>query len=215
MNIFKVRVLLWPILVIIALFIAGMVAATAFGALNTLALGSLFNTSSSEKNSQVVKSIERSEEVVLLKLGIEGIKDKKDASRIGDFEIPWSKRAVFLRYSFDAKLGIDGRAVTIKEQGEGAWRISIPAFKFIGVDDERAEVAVETADGFSWATPKIDAQKLRNSILDDEAKAKHISDNEEILRDQAKSFYSHIIHAVDSDAKLTFEFSEPDAAGQK
>lgn len=213
MKFFKTRVLLWPVLLIIVVFVGAAVAAASFGALNALALGSLFGTSSKEKNAQVVRSIERAEEVVLVKLAIEGIADKKTTATIGDFDIPWTTRALYLRYSFDAKLGIDGRAVTIRETGEDSWTISIPAFTFIGAEDETAEIAVETADGLAF-TPEIDDQEMRNDLLDDEAKATYIEDNTELLRDQAKSFYTRIIHAVDPDAELRFEFSAQPASEQ-
>lgn len=206
MGFFKTRVLLWPVLLIIVLFISGMVAATAFGALNVLALGSLFGASSEQRNSQVVRSIERTEEVALLKLGIEGIIDKTNESKIGDFTIPWSEKTLFLRYSFDAKLGIDGKQVDIEPAGENTYRISIPEFIFIGADNDHVEEAARQNDGLSWTTPEIDGQELRNNILNDEAKAKYIESNAELLQEQAIAFYTNIVHAVAPDADIEFLF---------
>lgn len=212
MNFLKARVLLWPILSIIALVIGAIIVAASFGALN---LRALYGTASEEHNSQVVRSIERKEEIVLVQLGVEGIADKRTHSRIGDFDIPWTGRAVYLRYTFDAKLGIDGDAVTIEPTGDDTWRVSIPAFIFIGADNVRGEIAAETADGLAWTTPEIDDHEMRDSILNDEAKALYIENNQELLRDQAEIFYSNIIHAVDPDAVLKFVFSDQPATAKK
>lgn len=208
MKFFRLKILLWPILLVILVFVGGTGAAAAFGAVNVLAFGSLFSSSSEQRNEQVVKSIERKEEVVLLQLGVEGITDEKTNGKIGPFDIPWTDRTLFLRYSFDAKLGIDGRSVTITPTGDGAFRVTIPAFIFIGVDNEKAEVAVEQNGALAWTQPEIDDQELRNDILDDAAKATHVRDNRELLESQAEAFYSGIIHAVDPDAVLEFEFAQ-------
>ncbi|PZU48692.1 MAG: hypothetical protein DI566_02435 [Microbacterium sp.] len=205
---FKTKVLLWPVLLIVVVFIGAVGAAAAFGAVNTLALGSIFGSSSQQRNDQVIQSVERKEEVVLVQLGIIGLVDKKTTAKIGEFEIPWTDRTVFLRYSFDAKLGIDGSAVEITPKGDNAYVITIPEFMFIGLDNSIAEIAAESNGALSWTTQEIDDQKMRNEIVNDGAKAEYIARNLDLLHSQTEAFYSGIVHAVDPTATLEFQFAE-------
>ncbi len=121
-------------------------------------------------------------------------------------EIPGSDRVSFLKYEFEAKLGIDGQEVKIRQTGEDAFLVSIPEFIFIGHDNESFKVAAESNDALSWTTPKIDTVKMINKVLDDDAKEQYIDSNEAILRDQAKAFYTGIITSIDSTIVVEFEF---------
>lgn len=58
----------------------------------------------------------------------------------------------------------------------------------------------------SWTTPEIDKVAMINKILNDEAKHKHLKDNDELLRDQVRSFYTNLIRSIEPDANLTFAF---------
>lgn len=204
MLFFSKRVLLWPIVLIIIVLVA-------VGALAMLPAGLgifAFGAQSESRDTQIINSVKRQEQVVLLSLGIQGIKEEKQsAKRFLGMEIPGSERAKFIQYAFNAKLGIDGKDVRIVQTGEGKYLVSIPEFIFIGHDDESFKLATEDNGALSWMTPKIDAVEMINDILNDDAEDQYIDSNEAILRDQAMSFYKGIITSVDPTVDVEFEFS--------
>lgn len=159
-------------------------------------------------DSQMVQSLSRDQQVVLLSLGIQGITQRTDDSSFMGVKIPGSVRATFLQYSFGAKLGFEGTKVKIDKTGANSYKITIPAFTFIGYDDPTYKVAAEDNGVLSWTTPEIDTVDMVNTILSDEAKQKYISGNEDLLEDQAKTYYTNIATGLDKGATLTFEFDK-------
>ena len=121
-------------------------------------------------------------------------------------DVPGSGRASFIQYGFNAKLGIDGQEVKIKQTAEDAFLVSIPEFIFIGHDDVNFKAAAVNNDILSWTTPEIDTVEMINNVLNDETKQQYIDSNEEVLRDQAKAFYTGIITSIDSTIVVNFEF---------
>lgn len=164
--------------------------------------------SSTDKNTQIVNAVTRAEEVALVTLGIEGIRERKTADgQILFLSIP-NSRAAFLRYSFDAKLGFDAEEVELDEQVDGSFVVRIPTFIFIGIDNQKVEVAAESNDLLSWTTPEIDKVEMVNTIFSDELEAEYLAKNTDLLQDQARAFYSTIVHSIDPDVTLTFEFAK-------
>ena len=157
-------------------------------------------------DSQVVQAIERTQEVSLLSLGIQGIKEEDQSTEIFGRSIPGTGEKVFLQYNFNAKLGIDGAEVTVTKTGKDAYLISVPEFIFIGYDEPTFKVAVEDGGVLSWATPDIDKVEMVNEILNDDARQKYIDTNEDLLEEQTKVFYESLIASVDPTVVTTFEF---------
>ncbi|MCC9146351.1 MULTISPECIES: hypothetical protein [unclassified Arthrobacter] len=207
MNFFKARVRLWPLLLITFLVLAGMGAAFAFGGLNAVALKSLFTSSSSERDSQVVQSVTRIQEVALLSLYIEGVARAESNREILGVAIPASETTTLIQYKFDAKLGIDGSQVKIEPTGPESFLVTIPEFIGIGFDEPVFEDAVEDKKALSWLAPPAVQTRMINNILSDENKQKYISQNEAELKEQAKVFYSGIIAGVDPEVTVAFEFA--------
>lgn len=207
MNFIKARVLLWPLLLIGFLVLVGFGTAFAFGGLNALALSSLFTSSSNERNSQVIQSVTRMEEVALLSLHIEGVERNESNREILGVAIPASEKTTLIQYKFDAKLGIDGSQVKIEPTRPGSFRVTIPEFIGIGFDDPVFEDAFESNETLSWLAPKAVQTRMINNILSDENKQELISQNEAALREQAKVFYSGIIAGVDPEITIAFEFA--------
>ncbi len=170
----------------------------------------LFGTESESRNSQVIMSVERAEEVVLLRLGIQGISEKNEAGKFMNRKVPGSERAAFIQYEFNAKLGIDGKDVKVEETGENEFTVSIPKFIFIGHSDERFRLVNQNSGILSFATPKIDTLDMVNEILNPDAQEDYIARNEEILRDQAQFFYGNIINSVDPSVTVKFVFAGDD-----
>ncbi|RYN14465.1 hypothetical protein PG2006B_0646 [Bifidobacterium animalis subsp. animalis] len=124
-------------------------------------------------------------------------------------ELPGTERAQFIQYSFDAKLGFDGKNVVIKAAGNNTFDVAIPEFKFIGYDHPEYQTVVEQNGALSFGTPQIDTAEMINEILSDKAKSEYVEKDREILEDQAKSFYTSIVTSVNSEAKLNFTFQTP------
>lgn len=206
-NFFKVRVPLWLVLLIIVLLGAGSGAAFASGALNALALSSMFTSSSHERDSQVIQSVTRVQEVALLSLHIEGISKHESNGVIFGVAVPASEKTTLIQYKFDAKLGIDGSQVTIEPTGPDSFRVTIPQFIGIGFDEPVFENPLEMSNALSWlATPAVQTRMI-NNILSDENKQKYISQNEAALKEQAKVFYSRLITSVDPEITVDFAFA--------
>jgi hypothetical protein len=161
---------------------------------------------SESHDSQVIRAIERTQEVSLLSLGIQGIKEKDQSRRIFGTSIPGTGEKVFMQYDFDAKLGIDGARVKVTKTGKNAYLISIPKFKFIGYDKPTFKVAVEDGGVLSWATPDIDKVEMVNEILNDDARQRYIVSNEDLLEEQTKVFYNSLITSIDPAVVTSFEF---------
>lgn len=160
-----------------------------------------------DSNSQVVTAITRTEEVALVSLGIEGIRERNTED--GQFlfiTIP-NSRAAFLRYSFEAKLGIDANGVVIDDTDYPTIVVNIPEFIVIGMDNQHVEVAAENNDVLSWTTPEIDKVSMVNDIFNDALKAQYLEKNGELLRDQTIAFYTDIVNAIDPSVTLEFVFA--------
>ncbi|AQX15826.1 MULTISPECIES: hypothetical protein [Tessaracoccus] len=113
-----------------------------------------------------------------------------------------------MQYAFSAKLDIDGRDVRIVPVGEKKYRISIPEYIFIGHSNEDFRLVAENNGVLSFITPENDPVEMINSILNADAQADYIADNEEILREQATYFYSSIITGIDPEIDITYDFSQ-------
>ncbi len=171
-----------------------------------LSVYSPFGTKTESRNSLVVRSISREEQVVLVSMGIQGISKREESSEIGGWSVPGTSRATFLQYEYDAKLGIDGKDVTIEKSGPDSYVITIPEFLFIGHDDPHYESIVEDNGVLSAVTGDVDEAEMITEILSDEVKAELLADQHDLLRDQAAAFYSGIIRGVDPTIELEFEY---------
>lgn len=170
MSFFKARVLLWPLLLITVLVVAGAGATFAFGGLNALAFSSLLTSSSNERDLQVVQSVTRVQEVALLSLHIEGVAKHESNGKILGVAVPASEKTTLIQYKFDAKLGIDGSEVKIEPDGPDSFRVTIPQFIGIGFDDPVFEDSLESNNALSWLAPPAVQTRMINNILSDENK---------------------------------------------
>lgn len=175
-----------------------------------VALGRFFMPATEMTDSQIYQSVERKEEVALLALGIQGIARENEPGKILGVPLPAGDRTTMIQYEFTAKVGIDGAAVHIDEatSGENSFVISIPEFIFIGYDDPHFEDPIEGNGPLSFLTDEIEETEMINSILSDEKQQSYIDDHVELLRDQAQDYYTGIVHSIDPQTTLTFEFAQ-------
>lgn len=191
---------------LLSLLLAFLLAIGVFTVLKNLGWLSPVGIESESHDSQVIHAIERTQEVSLLRLGIQGITEKDESGKILGKSIPGTGKQVFLQYNFHAKLGINGAEVKITKTGKSTYLVSVPEFSFIGYDKPTFKVATEDGGVLSWATPDIDKVEMVNEILNDNARQTYIESNEELLEEQAKTFYNSLITSIDPAVVTTFEF---------
>lgn len=162
---------------------------------------------SSTQDSQVIQAIERTQEVSLMSLGIQGILQKEQSSTVLGQSIPGTGERVLIVYKFTAKLGVDGEQVQVEETGEDAYTVTVPDFTFIGTQEPTFEVPVEDGGILRFVTPDIDQLELVNEILSDDGKQEYIDSNLDLLQDQTRVFYDSLITSVVPDAEVTYEFA--------
>lgn len=189
---------------VVVLVVVGLVA---FSVARDRGLLTPFGVSSSSDDSQVVRTIERTGEVSLLSLGIEGIETEREAREVFGKELPGTGRTLFVRYNFTAKLGVDGEAVKVTEEGEDEYVVTVPAFEFIGYDDLKFESAAEDTGVLSFVTADPEQFDALETVLSPKARADYVAQHEDLLRDQTESFYDSLITSVDADAEVTYEFT--------
>lgn len=156
--------------------------------------------------TEVVNAVEREEQVVLVSSSVQGLHKTETRRTAFGQNVPGSGRTHFLQYTFTAKLGIEGKDVEIRETADNEFTIVIPAFTFIGHSDPTFETVLEDGGIIRFVSPEIDTASVITDVLNGEAKNEHVRRNTELLKDQAKVFYSGIVHAIDEDAQLTFEY---------
>ena len=194
----------WPVLTILGLILVTAIFISTQIASNSGTGGS--------RDSQVVHSITREEQVVLLSLGIQGIRETQgDPGRLFGLDaltIPWSERTNYIQYQYRAKLGIEGGEVQIEPTGEKQYRITIPKFVYIGQEDPELKVAVEDNGLLSWTTPPLNNLDIANDILNSETKDEHLAANQDMLREQAQSFYNGILKGIDPEITAEYVFTD-------
>jgi hypothetical protein len=191
---------------LLALLLIGAAAIGGYSFVRNAGLLSAFGIQSETHDSQVIQAIERTQQVSLLSLGIQGIREKDEKGHLLGLGVPGTTKKVFLQYNFKAKLGVDGAKVKVTKTGANAYRISVPKFIFIGYARPTFKVAVEDGGALGWVTPDIDKVQMVDEILNDGARQKYIDSNRDLLEDQTKVFYKSLITSVDPTASTTFQF---------
>lgn len=192
---------------VVSLAIAVVIAIGAFAVAKDRGWLSPIGIEPESSDSQIIQAVNRTQEISLVSLGIQGIKTKRQSGNILGIDVPGTSRALFLQYNFDAKLGVDGSKVKITKSGANAYLISVPEFTFIGYANPKFQVAAEDDGVLSWTTPAIDQTKTINEILNDRTEAAYVKKYDKLLRDQTKVFYDTLIHSIDPAITTTFEFA--------
>jgi len=195
--------------ILLVLVILAVIAAAAVGG---VAVGKYFGAQES-RDTQVVRSIKGEEQVILLTAGMTDVKEEKaDGLKlaIGDlklFTLPGTERSLLVRYEYDAKFGIEGKDVEIQSTGNDSYLVTIPKFVYLGYATPDLSVAGEKNGALSWMTPEIDKSAVFGQILTDQAVSEHIDGFRPVLQEQAKTFYTRIVNAIDPAIQLQFEFT--------
>ena len=119
--------------ILLTLVVLALIAAAAFGG---IAVGTYLGAHET-RDVQVLRSVEREEQVVLVTTGLANVIDERQdgLELFPGLTLPGSERQTLIRYDFDAKFGIEGSEVEITQTGPDTYLISIPTFIFIGYDN--------------------------------------------------------------------------------
>ncbi|WP_454111755.1 hypothetical protein [Microbacterium aurum] len=196
--------------ILLVLFVLLLVGAAAFGGLSVgKALGA-----TESRDTQVIRSIRGEEQVVLLTAGMTDVKQERGDGlklAIGDiqlFTLPGTERSILVRYEYDAKFGIEGKDVEIVQTGDNSYRITIPEFIYLGYTDPDLSVADEENGILSWTTPEIDTSEIFEELLSSQVVSEHIDGFRSVLEEQAKTFYTKIVTAIDPAITAEFQFTD-------
>jgi hypothetical protein len=193
----------------VVLLVAGVLvlAVGALGVAVTQGWLSLFGVNAERKDSQVITAVERTQEVSLLSLAVQGLTSEKRDREIFGQSVPGSGETVYIEYAFHAKLGFDGEQVGVRRSGTSAYVVSVPDFLVIGYDEPTFEMAVEDNGVLSWVTPDVDQLDMVNDVFDDAAQQEYLDNQKLALEEQTKVFYDSLITGIDPEASITYEFA--------
>ncbi|GAA1468884.1 hypothetical protein [Microbacterium thalassium] len=191
---------------IVVLVVGALVAGLAVGLLTPPWVASALGPQTVVRNEQVVTSIERKEQPVLLQLGVQGISTAEGIPPAFFKDLPWLQKARLMQYSMKVKLGVD--SVEIKSTADHEFLVTVPQFIWIGVDDLKIDRVFSDDGVLSAFTPQDSESEQFNEIVDDELKQQYLDDNLQLLRDQAEFYFTQLAKSIDPDAELTFEFAQ-------
>ena len=198
--------LLIAVSVLVAL--VGGVALGVLGA-NKIPVLANFSMATINRSAEIIKSVTKEEQVVLLSLGIQGVEEiERPSSEVLGVSILGTERKSVLVYAFTAKLGIEGKDVVITELDDNRYKISVPKFIFIGYQMEPFDDAVEKNGALSWLTKSIDPKELEKRVMAEDRQAGYVEKEKDALKEQAEAFYTRIISGIDQSAVVEFEFAE-------
>lgn len=187
-----------------------IVIGAVLGAAALWGVGRLSGTGpwSEHLDQQVVRSVNFDQKVTVMTLGIQGMREVDAGREILGVTIPGTAQTSYLVYSYDAALGFDGSKADIEQTADHAYTISVPAFEFLGHSNEDFKPAIIDGGALSFLTPDESEADAISEILNADMEQENINDSLDALKQQTETFYTNIIHAIDPDAVLTFEFAD-------
>ena len=86
--------------------------------------------------------------------------------------------------------------------------MTIPNFKILGYNDPEFKTVVDEDGALSFVTAEVDTAEAVTEVFGDKEREKQIEVNRKVLEDQAKNYYTNIVHAIDKGAVLEFTYSK-------
>lgn len=169
---------------------------------------SIFETETKTNETQTITYLKKNKEIALVTLGITDIIDETNSQKIFGQEIPWSDKQTFIKATFEAKLGIDGKDVIIEKVNNNEYKITIPKFIFIGYDQPKIEHVVDNNGVLSFVTEDVNQAQMVNKMFSEENKEKYVNQYTDLLKESTEEFYNNLLPEFDKDVKLTFVYNE-------
>lgn len=179
-----------------------------------IAIGVLFflpkEHKSEVKSSINIESIEKVNEVVFLNAGINEIISETKTTQVFGFDVPFSKKAALVILNYKAKFGIKS-SVKVEQISEKEYKVIVPKLEVIGVElskDNPYDLYDSHGELLSGTTEDIDTGKLVASQLSSDKQAEYLDKFKSEIKESAINYYKTIFSSMDSEVKVTIEFTE-------
>ena len=179
-----------------------------------MAIGVLFflpkEQKSEVKSSINIESIEKVNEVVFLNAGINEIISETKTTQVFGFDVPFSKKAALVILNYKAKFGIKS-SVKVEQISEKEYKVIVPKLEVIGVElskDNPYDLYDSHGELLSGTTEDVDTGKLVTNQLSSDKQAEYLDKFKSEIKESAINYYKTIFASMDSEAKVTVEFSE-------
>ena len=179
-----------------------------------IAIGVLFflpkEHKSEVKSSINIESIEKVNEVVFLNAGINEIIYETKTTQVFGFDVPFSKKAALVILNYKAKFGIKS-SVKVEQISEKEYKVIVPKLEVIGVElskDNPYDLYDSHGELLSGTTEDIDTGKLVANQLSSDKQAEYLDKFKSEIKESAINYYKTIFSSMDSEVKVTIEFTE-------
>ena len=179
-----------------------------------IAIGVLFflpkEQKSEVKSSINIESIEKVNEVVFLNAGVNEIITESKTTQVFGFDVPFSKKTALVILNYTAKFGIKS-SVKVEQIGEKEYKVIVPKFEVIGVElskDNPYNLYDNHGELLSGTTEDVDTGKLVTNQLSSDKQAEYLDKFKSDIKESATNYYKTIFASMDSEVKVTVEFSE-------
>ena len=179
-----------------------------------IAIGVLFflpkEHKSEVKSSINIESIEKVNEVVFLNAGINEIISETKTTQVLGFDVPFSKKAALVILNYKAKFGIKS-SVKVEQISEKEYKVIVPKLEVIGVElskDNPYDLYDSHGELLSGTTEDIDTGKLVANQLSSDKQAEYLDKFKGEIKESAINYYKTIFSSMDSEVKVTIEFTE-------
>ena len=179
-----------------------------------IAIGVLFflpkEHKSEVKSSINIESIEKVNEVVFLNAGINEIISETKTTQVFGFDVPFSKKAALVILNYKAKFGIKS-SVKVEQISEKEYKVIVPKLEVIGVElskDNPYDLYDSHGELLSGTTEDVDTGKLVTNQLSSDKQAEYLDKFKSEIKESAINYYKTIFSSMDSEVKVTIEFTE-------
>ena len=179
-----------------------------------IAIGVLFflpkEHKSEVKSSINIESIEKVNEVVFLNAGINEISSETKTTQVLGFDVPFSKKAALVILNYNAKFGIKS-SVKVEQISEKEYKVIVPKLEVIGVElskDDPYDLYDSHGELLSGTTEDVDTGKLVTNQLSSDKQAEYLDKFKSEIKESAINYYKTIFSSMDSEVKVTIEFTE-------
>ena len=179
-----------------------------------MAIGVLFflpkEHKSEVKSSINIESIEKVNEVVFLNAGINEIISETKTTQVFGFDVPFSKKAALVILNYKAKFGIKS-SVKVEQISEKEYKVIVPKLEVIGVElskDDPYDLYDSHGELLSGTTEDVDTGKLVTNQLSSDKQVEYLDKFKSEIKESAINYYKTIFSSMDSEVKVTIEFTE-------
>ena len=179
-----------------------------------IAIGVLFflpkEQKSEIKTSINIESIEKVNEVVFLNAGVNEIITETKTTQVFGFDVPFSRKTALVILNYTAKFGIKS-SVKVEQIAEKEYKVIVPKFEVIGVElskDNPYNLYDNHGELLSGTTEDVDTGKLVTNQLSSDKQAEYLDKFKSAIKESAINYYKTIFASMDSEVKVTIEFTE-------